>query len=267
MEKENDRLVADELDGALIAHGLDRFALLYREVTGSTNADVIDYYREHREESIAVCEMQTAGRGRRGREWFSPFAQNIYCTIGIEKSIPASCLGLLSIVSGIALCQAIAAHGIPGVRLKWPNDLLHRGRKLGGILIESQPTQDDCYFLAIGFGINVRMRDDQLDEIPLAATSLDRVSPGGVNRQALLVDMITAVVGRIVGFSEFRAADLVREFESYDAFYRQPVLVIGADGEVGGMNAGINEKGQLLVDTDMGREIFSAAEISLRGLD
>jgi BirA family biotin operon repressor/biotin-[acetyl-CoA-carboxylase] ligase len=113
-------------------HGFDWH---YRHDTGSTNADVMHYQQQHQREVVAVSESQSAGRGRRGREWLSPFARNIYCTIGITKEIPASSQGLLSMVTGLALCRALEQTAAAMVSLKWPNDLLFEGRKLGGILI------------------------------------------------------------------------------------------------------------------------------------
>ncbi|MCP5092681.1 MAG: bifunctional biotin--[acetyl-CoA-carboxylase] synthetase/biotin operon repressor, partial [Gammaproteobacteria bacterium] len=105
-------------------HGLD---WIYREQTGSTNTDVLDYHTNHGREVVAVSETQSAGRGRRGREWLSPFACNIYCTIGIAKKIHASQQGLLSIVTGVALCRALRHVADAEVKLKWPNDVLCDG--------------------------------------------------------------------------------------------------------------------------------------------
>ncbi len=256
-----------ELEAALSLRGLQDFPLLYKEVTDSTNLDVLKHYQARQQQCIALCEMQTAGKGRRGRQWISPLAQNIYCTIGIEKFLPPAQLGLVSILSGIALCQALAVCGIANIKLKWPNDLYFEMQKLGGVLIESRPIADGGYFFAIGFGINVHMTQAQLDEIPQAATSLDLISGDLVDRQEILLAAIEAVIEKIRNFDETGAKALGKEFAQIDAFYGRSIRVISANSEVRGRNAGINQNGQLVLETDSGPQNFSAAEISLRAVD
>ncbi len=267
LDTEPDLLRPAEIERELMALGLDEYLLLYREETQSTNIDVIQYYEQTRQLSIATCEMQTAGKGRRGRHWISPFARNIYCTVGLVKSLPASHLGLLSIVSGIALCRALASCNIERVRLKWPNDLVfddgNRKQKLGGILIESRPVSDG-YFLAIGFGLNVQMTREELDTIPQASTCLGLISRRQLKRQVILMAAIKALIGAIHRFNESTIDHLVDEFAQYDAFVNQRVCVLYADDQIIGFNNGINRSGQLLLNTDQGILTFSAAEISLR---
>ncbi|MDH5354432.1 MAG: biotin--[acetyl-CoA-carboxylase] ligase [Gammaproteobacteria bacterium] len=266
-EVDIDRFDSEALEAGLISRGFDEFSLLYKEITESTNADVLALHQMRRQQSIAICEMQTAGKGRRGRQWLSPFAKNIYCTIGIEKSLPPAQLGLVSILSGIGLCQALATCGLAGIKLKWPNDLYFENQKLGGILIESQPVANTDYFFAVGFGINVHMTKAELAEIPQAATSIELISDVAVNRQRILLAAIEAVIEKIRNFSPQSVMNLVAEFAQYDAFYGQSVSVLEAGKGIRGIDAGINESGQLIVDTDTGRQVFSAAEISLRAAD
>ena len=259
-------LQPEEIRQALAVKGLSDHVLLYEPTTISTNTDVLAHYDRHGQLAIAICEMQTAGKGRRGRQWHSPYAQSIYCTLGIEKSLPASHLGLLSIVSGIALCDALLSCGIEGVQLKWPNDLYYQKKKLGGILIESKPTANDGYFFAIGFGLNVHMTQAELDDIPQAATSLDLIQSETVNRQQVLCAAIEQVLTRIQQFEEDDVATLIDEFQQHDAFHAQTICVLNADEEIFGVNSGINQYGQLKLQTDQGPAVFSAAEISMRSV-
>ena len=179
------------------SHGLD---WCYRDQTDSTNADVLQHYGEFRREVVAVSETQNAGRGRRGRQWHSPYARNIYCTVGLFKSLPANRQGLLSIVTGMALCRAIEASTAARVELKWPNDLLAGGEKLGGILIESRPHDATSFFFAIGFGINLSMHADEVAAIGQPVTSLDRLTARPPDRNALLSVAIDSVVAAIREF-------------------------------------------------------------------
>lgn len=266
-DSESELLQPAKIESELVSKGLSDHLLLYRPETLSTNIDVLQHYEQTRQLSIAICEKQSAGKGRRGRQWVSPFAQNIYCTIGLIESLPASHLGLLSIVSGIALCRALSSCGIEGVQLKWPNDLVfangHQKQKLGGILIESKPVANG-YFLAIGFGLNVHMTRLELDAIPQATTSLSLITEKQLKRQTLLLAAIKSVIDAINLFDGSKIQSLVDEFTQHDAYSDQQICVLNADEEIHGINAGINHSGQLLLKTEQGLLAFSAAEISLR---
>ncbi|MCP4333568.1 MAG: biotin--[acetyl-CoA-carboxylase] ligase [Gammaproteobacteria bacterium] len=244
-------------------HGLD---WIYREQTGSTNTDVLDYHTNHGREVVAVSETQSSGRGRRGREWLSPFACNIYCTVGIAKKIHASQQGLLSIVTGVALCRALRHVADAEVKLKWPNDVLCDGRKLGGILIESRPLDAQRLYFAIGFGINIFMNSDELAAIPQAVTSLDRVTSTRLDRSEVLIAVIESVIESIRVFDQAEVAELTSEFAQLDAFHGRRIEVVSAQNRITGINRGVAPDGQLRLETEHGIETHSAAEISLRGI-
>lgn len=256
------RPIDAELIGQRVArHGFD---WRYSHETGSTNADVLQHFDQHGREVIAFSEAQRSGRGRRGRQWHSPYARNLYCTVGLCKALPANRQGLLSIVTGIALCRALRQIADTELSLKWPNDLLFEGQKIGGILIESRPRGDGNFFLAIGFGVNVFMHANELAEFAQAATSLDRVASAPLDRTRLLGAAIDGVVESIRAFDPAEIASLIDEFEAVDAFAGQTVEVTSADRRIRGINRGIAADGQLRLETEAGLELYSAAEISLR---
>jgi len=256
------------IDEAALRQSVERQGLdwCYYQQTGSTNADVLEYYASHQREVVAFSEGQSAGRGRRGRQWLSPHATNIYCTVGIAREIPANCQGLLSIVTGLALCRALRETVDTSVSLKWPNDLLYDGRKLGGILIESRPLDQGHFFFAIGFGLNVYMNADELAEIGQPVTSLDHIAVGRVDRSEVLASAIDAVIRSIRGFEPAAVQELVAEFSQHDAFHDCRVEVISGEKRVSGINRGITADGQLQLETETGIEVHSAAEISLRAV-
>ena len=253
------------IDAAAVAQRVARHGLdwRYSDETGSTNADVLDHYAEHGREVIAFSEKQLCGRGRRGREWHSPHASNIYCSIGLLKSLPPSQQGLLSIVTGLALCRALQQSAAVPVRLKWPNDLLLDGRKLGGILIESRVHDAATLFFAIGFGVNVYMQPHELDAIAQPATCLAQALGAPHDRGALLCAAIDHIVDAIRAFDVGDAAALSAEFDRFDAFNGQAVEVIDAGRRIRGRNRGIAADGQLRLETENGVDLYSAAEISL----
>ena len=244
---------------------LEPFHWQYQLMTGSTNADALQLYGASRQLCIVLAETQTGGRGRRGRTWISPFGKNIYCSIGIVKSIEGYNPGLLSIVTGIALCKALRDCGIDGVQLKWPNDLYYENKKLGGILIESKMNSTQEYFFAIGFGINVAMQAQDFGAIPQPATSVNLINGSAVSRDVLISEAIRQVVQMVDNFDQSTVPGVVEAFDAIDAFRNQPIAVTTATQTIEGTNAGIDSNGQLLLDTSAGDRLqFSAADISLR---
>lgn len=252
---------ADLVRAAVERHGCDWH---YREQTGSTNADVLRHFAETGREVVVFAEAQKAGRGRRGREWLSPFAQNIYCTIGIHRTLPAHNQGVLGIVTGLALRRALKKSAGIETELKWPNDILHAGRKLGGILIEARPLGDERYFFAVGYGLNVFMQAAMLAEIPSPATSLAEISEQPLDRSTVLIATLDAVIDAIRAFETDATEELVTEFERYDAYRDQSIDVIYGEQTLRGVNRGIDASGRLRLETENGIELHSAAEISLR---
>jgi len=251
----------DALTGFAEARGLD---WICRESTASTNADALQHFDRERREVVAVSGAQTAGRGRRGRDWHSPPGRNIYCTLGLFKSMPPSRQALVGIATGIALCRALRAASGAEVELKWPNDLLAQGAKLGGILTESR-MHGERFFFAIGFGLNLALDDADRDAIGQPAASLERAAGRPVERDALLIALLDAVLAEVRGLDAADPAGLAGEFARYDAFHGREVEVVdGAGRRVRGIDRGIAADGQLRLETGAGLELFAAAEISLR---
>jgi len=257
---------ARPIDEALLRRAVEArgFDWHYLAETGSTNADALAHQARCGRDVVAVSEAQSAGRGRRGRQWLSPFARNIYCTIGISKEIPAANQGLLSIVTGIALCRTLRRATGLQVQLKWPNDLLLDGRKLGGILIESRAHAAGGYFFAVGYGLNLSLSDDELASLDRPATSLQREFGGTLDRSALLLATLDAVIEAIREFGMNSVARLIEDFAGLDAYHGASVEVVSGEQRISGVNRGIDASGQLRLETARGIELHSAAEISLR---
>ena len=232
--------------------------------TGSTNRDVLEDYAINKRDVVCVAETQTAGRGRRGRQWISAQSKNIICTIGLKVSIEAEYLGLLSIVTGLALCRSLRNQTGLNVQMKWPNDLLLNNRKLGGILIESQVIAENQFYLAIGFGINVNMEKEAVQAIDPPAISLLAAKGEYFDRDALLAVCVLDVIHNIRHFNSQWIDELMSEFNRFDSFRDQMVEARLAHEVVTGKNCGINRHGQIVIKADDELRYFSAADISLR---
>jgi len=125
----------------------------------------------------------------------------------------------------------------------------------------------DSYFFAIGFGINVAMTAEDLETIPQAATSVNLMDGGPVSRNLVLAEVIKQVVKTIQNFDQSSVAELIEQFNHHDAFHNQIIRVTTSSQSIDGVSKGINNSGQLELETAEGRQWFSAADISLRGVD
>ncbi|NNM59820.1 MAG: biotin--[acetyl-CoA-carboxylase] ligase, partial [Legionellales bacterium] len=137
-----------------------------------------DYFRSQApRDGLHVClaEHQTAGRGRFGRAWHSPFGANIYLSCRWPLNQDASNLGGLSLVISLAIVAALSEYGISGLSIKWPNDILWQGKKLAGVLVELQAESHGLTQIIIGIGINVNMKRLPTPEINQAWVSLDSI--------------------------------------------------------------------------------------------
>ncbi|MDA7746972.1 bifunctional biotin--[acetyl-CoA-carboxylase] ligase/biotin operon repressor BirA [Psychromonas sp.] len=234
------------------------------QILASTNQYLLDKIAKLPNGQTCIAEYQTAGRGRRGREWVSPFASHLYFSMywrldaGIEKASG------LSLLVGIATVNALEKLGIQGVGLKWPNDLYYQGKKLAGILIELNAQASDVCHTVIGIGINVRMPAEQGKLIDQPWSDLNSITPQPVDRNklsALLIKELHSLLSsyEVKGLSPF----LTRWFE-LDCFINQQVNLIIADNIQTGICRGINEQGALLLEIDQQIKPYIGGEISLR---
>ncbi len=215
---------------------------------------------------IVVADRQSAGRGRRGRTWLSDRAGNVYVSIGLVKSLPANSLGLLPLLVGVSLAEALHDLGYRALRLKWPNDLLIDGRKLGGILIENRVLGAERFGLTVGIGLNRRLDEDERTRIERPATSLAEWGEPPT-REQLLPPLLAAVIQTLRDFEPAHADAWLRRFGELDAFAGQEVTLIDGERHLRGRNLGPDARGRLRLEIDGRAACFDAAEISLRGAD
>jgi BirA family biotin operon repressor/biotin-[acetyl-CoA-carboxylase] ligase len=216
--------------------------------------------------TVLVAEVQTAGRGRLGRQWQSGLGASLTFSVGWRFAQGAGALGGLSLVVGVALVRAVKALGAQDVQLKWPNDLLHTGRKLGGILIEMQGDALGPSTVVIGIGLNVAFPPALVAQIDQPATDLAHAGVGTRDRNLMLATLLREL-GRALdqfaqeGFAAFRA-----EWQRDHAFQDTAVVLTRGDGtRIQGTAHGVDGQGALLLDTPQGRERVLSGEISLRG--
>jgi len=261
----------DLLDKAAILAGLSAPGrALLSELDLHTQIDSTNAEAMRRVESgaraglVCMAEQQTAGRGRRGRKWVSPFASNIYMSLVWEFEGGAAALEGLSLAVGVAITDALASCDIPHLELKWPNDVMYKGRKLGGILIEMVGDPAGTCQVVVGVGLNVRMPHKaaaDIDQQWIDIASLVEATPGRNTLAAAILDGLLLLMPEFAskGFAPWR-----EKWAHRDAFLGKPVIVHSGPREVAGTVAGINESGALLLDIGGTIQVFNGGEVSLR---
>ncbi len=160
----------------------DPFRILWKEEVGSTNDELRKLAENGLGEGLVlIAENQTAGRGRRGAEWFSPAGEGLAFSILLRPEAPKQFWSRLSLVAGLAVAEAVEKF-IPLAEIKWPNDVLVKGRKIAGILVEAGKD-----FVIVGIGININSVDFPSE---LAATSLALEKGGNVERAEVLLEVV-----------------------------------------------------------------------------
>ncbi len=220
--------------------------------------------------TLAVSDMQSAGRGRRGRGWDSPAGSNIYMSLLLRPDISPSDAPMITIVMAYAVCEGIRGIIGDGVQIKWPNDIVVNGRKVCGILTEMTMEADYIKDVTVGVGINVNQGDRDLfpEEIRETATSI-RLEAGEMICRAELIARIMSVFEK--EYDEFlkngNLGFLKDRYEERLVSMGREVRVLDPKGEYTGISRGIDERGELMVETDGGeiRHVY-AGEVSVRGV-
>jgi len=212
---------------------------------------------------ICLAEHQSAGRGRHGRQWVSPYGRNIYLSMGWAFTGGAAVLEGLSLAVGVAIVRALSANGVNGVKLKWPNDVLWEGNKLAGVLLEmTGDASGECQVI-VGVGINVHMLASEAGSIDQPWASLSAINKH-ISRNSLAADLINELTTllsdyQVQGFKPLRA-----EWEGLDSFSRQEVEIRMGDTSIIGTDAGVSDSGALKLQTAEGEQLIYGGEASLR---
>lgn len=243
----------------------DALDLDLRTETGSTNVDALYAARERLVRPYAViAEYQSSGRGRRGRVWQSPFASSIYLSLAVEITGGAAKLEGLSLAVGVVVAELLAAHSISDVSVKWPNDILVRGKKIGGILIELTGDLDASCRAIIGVGINGAL--PAAVEIDQPATDLHQELGLRPDRNQWVGQLLSALIAMSEQFSEKGFSNFQRRWERFDSMLGRSVRVIQGEREVHGIARGVTERGALLVETEGLITEYHGGEVSLRAI-
>jgi len=251
------------LDEEVILSHLHQPNLAVIPVIDSTNQYLLDRMDQLPSGYACIAEYQQAGRGRRGRKWFSPFGSNLYMSMywRLEQG-PAAAMGL-SLVIGIIMAEVIQSLGAADVRVKWPNDLYLKDRKLAGILVELTGKTGDAAQIVIGAGVNLLMRSEGATEINQGWINLQEAGVD-IDRNELAAKLINSLRQALPIFEQGGLTPFISRWEALDNFINRPVKLLIGDREVYGIARGIDKQGGLLLEQDGAIKSWVGGEISLR---
>ena len=213
---------------------------------------------------VCFAEQQTAGRGRRGRTWVSPFGSNIYMSMVWSFYGGAAALEGLSLATGVVVAETLADMGCSEVKLKWPNDLLIGKAKLGGVLLEMTGDPSGHCQVVLGLGVNTVLRAGDGDLIDQAFTQLSQHGVE-VSRNQLAGRIVSALLLMLDEFSRFGFAGFRDRWDGFDAFAGKPVSILAGSTITRGIARGVDPTGGLRLETSAGVEVFKGGELSMRG--
>ncbi|MFT5674688.1 MAG: BirA family biotin operon repressor/biotin-[acetyl-CoA-carboxylase] ligase [Paraglaciecola sp.] len=210
-----------------------------------------------------LAEAQTAGRGRHGRQWVSPFGASLY--LSMYWSFPGGyqSVGGLSLAVGVAVVSALKKIGIADVQLKWPNDIYAQGKKLAGILIEAEGQMGGACQCVLGIGLNMSMPGN-LVQIDQPWIDLAQITDEVPDRNRLAAYLLDELVLTLREFEQSGLQPFVPHWQSLDLFRDKEVKLIMGQKRVLGICRGIDASGALILETDNVRRAYYGGEISVR---
>lgn len=243
--------------------------ILVQNITDSTNSQLMQKVQDGlvtQPGYTLVAEAQTAGRGRRGRNWYSPFAASLYFSMywRLEQGIQAA-MGL-SLVVAIAIARMLKQQYQVEAKVKWPNDVYVDGKKLCGILVELAGQAHAGCDVIIGIGMNIRLPQQALNSIDQQYIDLADASGQVIDRNLLVALLQQQLLALLADFSENGFTGFADEFDQYNQYRDKTVKLIG-NTEIKGICLGVDKQGALLIKTAAGVQAYFGGELSLRAGD
>lgn len=243
--------------------------ILVQNITDSTNSQLMQKVQDRLITELGytiVAEAQTAGRGRRGRNWYSPFAASLYFSMywRLEQGIQAA-MGL-SLVVAIAITRLLKQQYQLEAKVKWPNDVYIDGKKLCGILVELTGQAHAGCDVIIGIGLNIRLPAQAFDSIDQQYIDLSMATGREIDRNLLVVLLQQQLITTLTQFTQTGFSSFVDEFNQYNQYRDKAVKLIG-NSEIKGTCLGVDQQGALLITTVTGVQAYFGGELSLRSGD
>ncbi len=260
-------LSEEKIVAAMTPQGRDRLHQLeLHHDIDSTNGYLLQQSMNGSASGLACfAERQTAGRGRRGRRWISPYGANIYLSILWRFPSGPAQLGGLSLAAGLTVVRCLGDLGLEGIGLKWPNDVLWNGRKLAGLLLEVAGEVEGPSRVVLGLGLNVALGAQDGEAIDQPWVDLRRIAGGqALSRNQLAGRLLSGLLDSLTRFEKEGLAPWIADWPHYDVYHGKPVTLTMGERKVEGVHRGIDASGALLLEREGEICTYHGGEVSLR---
>ncbi|WDE11541.1 bifunctional biotin--[acetyl-CoA-carboxylase] ligase/biotin operon repressor BirA [Thalassomonas haliotis] len=259
-----DLLNSDKIRAILTANGLENM-LEVHNLIDSTNSYLLRRLPNNlKQGQVCIAEYQSAGRGRRGRQWISPFGSHVYLSMYWQLEQGMSAAMGLSLVTALAVSDAINELFNIEVQLKWPNDIYMSGVKLAGILIDLEGQALGACHSVIGIGLNLAMPQQSAEQVDQPWTDLKSHTQAALDRNMLCSAIIKCLTRRLEQHKAFGLTPMLDEWLQQDFYLNKPVKLLTGERVTSGICRGINNQGALLLETGGQVKAIYGGEVSLR---
>ncbi|MFA9463323.1 MAG: biotin--[acetyl-CoA-carboxylase] ligase [Velocimicrobium sp.] len=260
-----DLLTKEAIEGSIKTKIIGKHIYYKKEVT-STNTVAKQLAEEKGNHGLLVtADMQSSGKGRRGRSWISPNGSGIWMSLILEPMLEPIHASMLTLVAALAAAKGICEVTMLDAKIKWPNDIVVNKKKVCGILTEMNTELDYINYVIVGIGINANMQEFP-EEIKQVATSLLIESGKQINRSVLICKVMEYFELYYEAFIQKKdASPFLEEYNMFLINRDKTVKIIGEEERIG-VAKGINARGELLVMIDNQEIPIMSGEVSVRGL-
>lgn len=229
----------------------------------STNSFLFEQTVEKGAE-ICLTEHQSAGKGRRGRQWVSPFGSNIYLSISWQYQQGPAAVSGLSLAAGVAVVRALTMVGISDIGLKWPNDIYWHQKKLGGILVEVRGDAEGPCTVVVGIGINLVLSVAAASNIDQPWVDLKTINSGiSLGRNLLVATILNQLIPIVANFDQVGIQPLIDEWRHYDCMCGRQVTLLVGTHKIAGVVEGIDDQGLILLKLADGEiKTYASGEVT-----
>ena len=233
----------------------DDIELSIKDFVNTTTEEFDPREIKSNELKISIAEFQKQGRGRQNRKWFSPFGAGISSSIFKHLSKNINPIGL-SLYLGIRIIDALDEIGFHGIKLKWPNDLYYKDKKLGGILVDIYQNSDLDSVISLGIGINYCLPNNKNFNFDTEKTPIDLCSiikDENIDRSTVAGHLLKRVIENLNSFNENSLKDEQERWKDIDYLYAKTITIEVVDKQITGINRGITSDGELILEVDSKR--------------
>ena len=239
--------------------------IVYMEITKSSNNEAKMIAAQGAENgTLVIAEEQTGGRGRLTRNFYSPFAKGIWMSLILTPKFLPMEASKCTLMAAVAVCKAVRQFGLTEAGIKWPNDVLYKGKKLVGILTEMSSSMEKIDYIVVGIGINTGIKENEFpEEVRGRATSF--LNEGiEISRKELLAAVLFELEKNYIEVEKYGFANILEEWRKLTVTLGKNVQIISYGETYTGKAQDIDQDGCLLVKTDKGIKRVIVGDVSIR---